>query len=1080
MVPWVPLSTSIGIVPNRRLATRSVTAFVGTVLVLATTVVLASFGGINYLGERTRLYAELDSSVTRAADQGAVLLDDPVWNLDRQQIERIIDVEMANPVNDMIVVRSLGGGPSGGPVVYGRRRGASRTSILMDSVPATFPPGAIVRQRDIKHAGAKIGTLTSVASASAVDAALRRNLLFVVGLIVTLDGVLVLVIYLLIWRQVLDPLRVVERYATAVSSDADATPSLPTRPLTTELENLSSSIRSMVGTLRQRLTEQRQMQMDLNDAQRLAKIGSWTWSVDTAELTWSRELYRILEFDTSLPVPPLEARRHHYTDESWAQLRAALDRAVATGEGFDLQLAMKTERGRPIWVNTRCEAERDPNGRVTKFRGTLQDITALKRIEQELYLQQEHLEETVIQRTGELELARAQAEAANRAKSEFLANMSHEIRTPMNAVIGLSHLALRTDLTSQQRDYLEKIETGAVGLLGVLNDVLDLSKIEAGRLALEMVPFNLEHVIESAISMTSLKAEEKNIELIVSRAPAVPTALVGDPLRLNQVLVNLLSNAVKFTDRGEVVVSIDHVQVGDGKVTLRFSVRDTGIGLSPEQQSRLFESFVQADGSTTRRYGGSGLGLSISRQLVGMMQGEIEVKSVKDVGSTFSFTAVFGVQQESDVPTEEIPIWPGDLRVLIADDNPTARAILGDYLREFRFDVKSVTSGEAAIATLVAAHESNSEAFDVVLLDWQMHGADGIETATQIRGARHLPGVATIVMVTALGREALREPARAAGVAALLVKPITRSALLDAIVTAVGVGRRRRHSDPARPPVKDPRRLEGVRILVAEDNEINRQVAREILENAGATVQQAFNGRDAVALATIASPAFEAVVMDLQMPEVDGYEATRQLRAHAATANLPIIAMTAHASEAERRRCLDVGMNDHVTKPIDPDHLIGAVLRCIGARGGRVATDRPVDVPRDAAPSDAVLDAPSALRRIGGDPKLLSRLLNKFARDFGTAGSDIRHAVDRGELDGARRTAHTLRGVAGNLSMREVESAASAIETALRDGDRDRAVAFVATLDEALARATTLVRAPDRLETFIMNAGAPPRPTHAR
>lgn len=220
--------------------------------------------------------------------------------------------------------------------------------------------------------------------------------------------------------------------------------------------------------------------------------------------------------------------------------------------------------------------------------------------------------------------------------------------------------------------------------------------------------------------------------------------------------------------------------------------------------------------------------------------------------------------------------------------------------------------------------------------------------------------------------------------------------------------------------------------------------------------------------------------MDLQMPEVDGYEATRQLRAHAATANLPIIAMTAHASEAERRRCLDVGMNDHVTKPIDPDHLIGAVLRCIGARGGRVATDRPVDVPRDAAPSDAVLDAPAALRRIGGDPKLLSRLLNKFARDFGTAGSDIRHAVDRGELDGARRTAHTLRGVAGNLSMREVESAASAIETALRDGDRDRAVAFVATLDEALARATTLVRAPDRLETFIMNAGAPARPTHAR
>ena len=1065
-------------VPTRRLATRSVTAFVGTVLVLATTIVLGSFGGINYLNERNRLYAELDTSITRAADEGATLLDGPVWNFDRPQIERIIDVQMANPVNDIIVVRVLGGTTAGGPAVYGRMRGPAGESRPLDVTPGAFPPGAIVRQRDIKHADAAIGSLITVSTARTVDATLRHNLLFIVGLIVTLDGVLVLVIYLLIWRQVLDPLRAIEQYAAAVSSDGDAALSLPARSVTPELENLGGSIRSMVETLRERLSKQRAMQMELNDAQRLAKIGSWIWTLDTGELTWSRELYRILEVDPSLSVPPLAERRQQYTDESWLTLQAALDRARATGEGFDLQLEMKTETRRPIWVNTRCEAERDTSGRVTKFRGTLQDITTLKRFEQSLTVHQEHLEETVIRRTWELEIARAQAEAANRAKSEFLANMSHEIRTPMNAVIGLSHLALRTDLTPQQRDYLQKIEAGAAGLLGVLNDVLDLSKIEAGRLALETVPFHLEDVIESAVSMTSLPAEEKNLELLVSRGPDVPTALIGDPLRLSQVLVNLLSNAVKFTERGEIVVSIEPVRLGE-RTMLRFSVRDTGIGLSPEQQSRLFESFVQGDGSTTRRYGGSGLGLSISRQLVRMMHGEIEVHGAPNAGSTFSFTAEFGVQREPPVPTGEIPIWPGHLCVLVADDNATARAILGGYLREFRFDVKSVTSGEAALATLVTERTTAFTAFDVALLDWQMSGADGIETAARIRGTRELDGVATIVMVSALARESLREPARAAGVGALLVKPITRSALLDAIVTAVGVGRRRRHSDPALPVAAIARPLEGMRILLAEDHEINRQVAREMLEYAGATVEEALNGRQAVALATAATPAFDAVLMDVQMPDVDGYEATRQLRARPRTAGVPIIAMTAHASEAERQRCFEAGMSDHVPKPIDPERLIGAVLRAVApaARGGVPEPTVRLDL-RNPLPT--VIDAPSALRRLGGDPRLLSKLLDKFAHDFGSAGVDIRRAVERGDDLAARQTAHALRGVAGNLSIGGVESAASAIEQALRDGDQQRAAAFMDALDEAMDEAMTLVRVPDRLEAVIMNAHVSPRPANAR
>ena len=668
----------------------------------------------------------------------------------------------------------------------------------------------------------------------------------------------------------------------------------------------------------------------------------------------------------------------------------------------------------------------------------------------------ETLERKVEERTHE-------AQTANRAKSLFLANMSHEIRTPMNAIIGFCHLVLRTDMAPKQRDYMTKIKSASYSLLDLINDILDFSKIEAGKLSLEQTHFDLRTALDNPIAMSALRAGEKNVALHLHVDPAVPATLLGDSLRLNQIVLNLVSNAIKFTEQGGVTVTVGVLERRDPGVTLEVMVRDTGIGMTPEQLGRLFSSFSQADSSTTRRFGGTGLGLAISKQLVELMGGAIRVESVDGVGSTFSFTVVMERGDSGQLPRIMPPNELHSLRVLVGDDNPASREILEDLFDSWGMEVDLVASGREVLAAIDAATNSDKR-YDLVLLDWKMPGMDGIETVKAMRDAHPTATLPKVLMVSAYDMGFEKAHAQAAGVSAFLVKPVSHQGMLETIT-----GMFRPEGDVARPQLAEALPMvasnrRGLRILVAEDNEINRQVAVELLTDAGLQVEVAENGRIACTRLLDRGEHYDAVLMDVQMPEMDGIEATRLIRQSLSSARLPIIAMTAHAYEAERQRCMDAGMDDHVAKPVDPALLVRTLDRWRKpAASGVIAGPA---VPAAAAVANALpdilppFDIRAALTRVNGKRGLLRKLIVDFGDSFTDAVAKLRDQIAIGSLDEARRLAHTLKGVAGALETRAVAEAASRMEDALAERDLPSLTGHLqrleAALTPALAAAATL------------------------
>jgi len=521
----------------------------------------------------------------------------------------------------------------------------------------------------------------------------------------------------------------------------------------------------------------------------------------------------------------------------------------------------------------------EPGTDPTEVINTTEDITERKKMEDELQERIAELDEAqsaMLNMMEDLEEEKGRAEEATRAKSDFLANMSHEIRTPMNAVIGMAHLALKTELTFKQRDYLNKIQTSANSLLGIINDILDFSKIEAGKLDMETVEFDLSETLDNVANVISVKAREKeNLEVLFHLDARVPNFLVGDPLRLNQILVNLGNNAVKFTEQGEIVLRTKVLENSDEQVRLQFSMRDTGIGMNKDQRDKLFQAFSQADTSTTRKYGGTGLGLTISKRLVEMMGGEIWVDSEPGQGTTFSFAANFGLgKQAIKKRLEPSPDLRG-LKVLVVDDNATSRKILQDTLEAFSFDVTLAASGTAGLEEIQQADQQRP--FDLVVMDWKMPGLDGLEASDHIKNRQTLTKTPAIIMVSAYGNEEVMQRSEQMGLDGFLIKPISSSVLFDTIIHAFGEGEAKTARAPARrEKSEDLADLHGAQILLVEDNEINQQVAREILENAGLHVTLANDGQQGLDAAM--QYRYDAILMDIQMPVMDGHTAARKIR----------------------------------------------------------------------------------------------------------------------------------------------------------------------------------------------------------
>ncbi len=642
-----------------------------------------------------------------------------------------------------------------------------------------------------------------------------------------------------------------------------------------------------------------------------------------------------------------------------------------------------------------------------------------------------NMREEIAVQNVEIEKNSAEVERAYKAKGMFLANMSHEIRTPLNAILGFSHLMQRTDINERQRDYLSKINDASSALLRLINDILDFSKNDAGKLTLENRAFELRAMLDNQLQFTSADARDKNVQIQLFVDENIPAHLVGDELRLGQVVLNLMSNAIKFSENGSVTIRA-HGKAGvNDDYLLQIAVADTGIGMTEEQQSRLFSSFSQADSSTTRRFGGTGLGLVISKQIAEQMGGDITVVSTPEKGSLFTVSVKLSNVDNLQTPIQKPSAHIQKLRILIADDNPASREILQGIFADWSMTVDLVASGDEAIGALEVA-SAQGAAYDLLLLDWKMPGKDGMETVSSLYANTKLTKLPEIILITAYGNDDFKALASRAGIVAYLPKPIDAQQILQTISDLFPIPDKATDKTPEDNHISH--QLNGQRVLLVEDNAINREIAFELLKDAGLEIDTAENGRIACESVDRCGSQYAAILMDVQMPEMDGLDATRHIRRSWSADTLPIIALTAHAYEEERKRCADAGMNDHIAKPIDPAILIGTLERWIKpvpkgqAKYEGMEKAKPdensLGLPKQLPP----FDIQRALIRVNGKEALLRRLILGFYDEFSNAPVALREEIAKADYISARRLAHTLKGVAASLELVDVARIAAELE----------------------------------------------------
>jgi len=1033
-------------VPARfRLIPQATSLHTKLMLALAVLVALVAFVSAYVLNERERerRILELEGRATRIADLFSRSAAYPLWNLNRAAIDGQLAALAPNPEVAQFSITTADEG----------------TVSAVTKIPPSQLVDPIVRTQAIEYTPPggvkqKIGEVRVVMTRALVDKAIATARRTTLALAAAIVAVLYAATFVLLRRMVSAPIHRLEATVDRIAAgDMDARCVSESGD---ELGRLAARVNAMADRLsdsarRLRESEATYRGIFENSVEGIFHLDR-SGRLNDANAALARllghatpgELMAAVNGEGLDGAPPASATL--FTPAQAAALFTTLERE---GQLTGMELQLTRADGTPIWIELnawRQGGSPSDDDTTAGLHGLITDVTARRQALEDLRSHRDHLEEAVRERTAELADAVKRAEIANQAKSDFLANMSHEIRTPMNVILGMSRLALLSDPNPQQQNYMQKVHRSAESLLHIINDILDFSKIEAGKLDMEVLTFDLANVMDDLANLVGMKAEEKGLELVFALPPDLPDALVGDPARLGQVLINLGNNAIKFTERGEVVVAVEVLARDATSVRLRFEVRDSGIGITPEERQRLFKPFSQADTSTSRRFGGTGLGLAISRHLVRLMDGELGVDSTPGRGSRFHFSARFGLAAAAAAhrPPSSGKVLQG-ARVLVVDDNDAAREALVPLAGSLGMRPSATHGGREAVDEVISA-DARGAPFDLVLLDWKMPGMSGIECARELARAtlRHPPP--TVLMLTAFTRDDVARllAAERIAVAATLTKPVTPSTLLNACLQAIG----RPGQKPMRSELRDEAlqghraALAGARVLLVEDNPFNQELASDLLGRAQVAVQIANNGREAIEL--VARERFDAVLMDCQMPVLDGYAATRQLRSDPRWRDLPIIAMTANAMVGDRERVLAAGMNDHIAKPINVVEMLGTLARWIR---------------RDAEPATRGLpgfDSDAALAGMMGDDALYRRMLRRFRdreADFATRFDAARADAD---MVTATRMAHDLKSVSGSLGARRVQEAADRLEQACANGAKSSDIdsllaAVVERLEPAIA-----------------------------